>query len=514
MFLRRRSGRPSEPDSELTEQPRADDSSVGRGACAAPHSSLYFEPSGLVTACCANSAFELGRIRDDGTSDGLRSIWNGVRTAQLGAALDNHDYSLGCDECATGVDAGDGDLVLAREFDRYWDQLGSDYPLFMDFALSNTCNLQCQMCNGELSSAIRSQREGREPLDSPYGDRFFDELREFLPHLREASFKGGEPFLARETRRVWDLLLAQERRPRVTVTTNGTQWNDRVEHYVRELRMHVILSVDGTTAATVESIRSGAEFDRLQENIERFRAATAEAGGSLVLNYCLMPQNWHEFGDFLVAAESRSLHVHAIPVVAPRQFDLLHLSTNELTTVVGQLERQDGPIRARLIRNGDVWGEQVARLRSRLDHRLSNPVTPTAVDLISRTSAFDRVLDSMRAASNDHLLELRLEAGVVCVVESPPWAEELLSARSWVGLAETDLMARVSHAVQMSSPKIHNEERTPGVSLVTLDFGDAAGHRLTAARLSDPMTDSTARIAIARPDPRRSPSSHQNQRIN
>lgn len=55
-----------------------------------------------------------------------------------------------------------------------------DWPRQMEFSVSNTCNLQCVMCNGEWSSSIRSQREGLPPLPKVYDDAFFDGLRDFL----------------------------------------------------------------------------------------------------------------------------------------------------------------------------------------------------------------------------------------------------------------------------------------------------------------------------------------------
>ena len=114
----------------------------------------------------------------------------------------------------------------------------------------------------------------------------FEELDEFLPHLERLQFKGGEPFLARENQRIWDRLIELGLTPEVTVTTNGTLFNDRVAHYVRELRMHPNISVDGMEAETIEAIRVGVDAQRLWHNIDRFQELAEEAGNGMTLSFC------------------------------------------------------------------------------------------------------------------------------------------------------------------------------------------------------------------------------------
>jgi MoaA/NifB/PqqE/SkfB family radical SAM enzyme len=68
-------------------------------------------------------------------------------------------------------------------------------PKVMEFELSNECNLECVMCNGSFSSSIRKNREKLPPIISPYNDDFVNELDAFIPHLTDAKFLGGEPFM-------------------------------------------------------------------------------------------------------------------------------------------------------------------------------------------------------------------------------------------------------------------------------------------------------------------------------
>ncbi|MBS1838731.1 MAG: SPASM domain-containing protein, partial [Actinobacteria bacterium] len=155
---------------------------------------MYFDQFGRVRACCQNSDGLLGDV----TRQSVREIWESAQAGRLREALAVRDLSVGCGFCAWQAEE-----VGYSEFARGFDDLdpasiAPRWPLRMEFSMTNSCNLQCVMCNGDLSSSIRAHREHRAPLPEVYGERFFEELAEFLPHLVEARFLGGEPFLGRE----------------------------------------------------------------------------------------------------------------------------------------------------------------------------------------------------------------------------------------------------------------------------------------------------------------------------
>ena len=59
---------------------------------------------------------------------------------------------------------------------------------------------------GELSSGIRKNREGKPPLPMAYTDKFIEQLEEFIPHLEELRFNGGEPFAQRIVLDICDMV--------------------------------------------------------------------------------------------------------------------------------------------------------------------------------------------------------------------------------------------------------------------------------------------------------------------
>ena len=405
------------------------DRAAARSACAAPTSALYLRPDGYVAACCG-SWHLLGRVTGP-ERQSLRDIWDGPAAAQLRRAMEASDYGLGCWECGQEVAAGRRRTSLAATFDRYGDG-DPRGPRMIDFAMSNRCNLQCVMCNGGLSSAIRRHREGRPPMPAAYDDRFFDELDEFLPALERAQFKGGEPFLARENRRVWDALLALGGAREVCVTTNGTVWNSNVERYVGDLAMDVILSVDAVDPSTLQRIRVGVDPDRLWRNVDRFQRATRAAGSSLSLCMCLMSTNWQELHPFLVECDRRQVEASVIWVDGPAAFRLLGLDRAELRRAVGHMERQavagaslSEPSRA-------IWEDALARLQVAAEGQGGGEV---AVELLPRAgerSLLERQREQLAGVTDVELLELDFHHDVIRAVHAPAWSR-WLDPEAWVG---------------------------------------------------------------------------------
>ncbi len=335
-----------------------------RAGCYAPFVSLQFNPYGIVKVCCQNYYHPVGNIPEQSIAE----IWNGPRIQQLRQALRRFNFDTGCEFCKWEILEGNHAHTYARNYDPYAVPPAEEArPQVMEFLLYNTCNLECVQCDEFFSSAIRQRRAKLPPLPRVYGDAFFAELRAYLPHLAYALIAGGEPFLVRENYRIWDLMIADDLKVLCYIMTNGTIYNERVERVLEALPCQLAISMDGCTKKTVESIRVHAKFEVLMENFRKFHAHAARRGAPLLLNFCLMRQNWHEFGDFLLFAEEHDCRVDIQPVVSPAEFSLFTLPPEELRAVVASLERQGDRVLPRLRHNAAAWTSEVARLRHRLD---------------------------------------------------------------------------------------------------------------------------------------------------
>lgn len=439
-------------------------------ACLAPHAGLYFQPDGVVRPCCT-TRLELGRIRPGGAVT-IRSIWEGAERRRHRDHLDGGDFSLGCQECEVLARAGRRDQSLAHHFDRYAGPPRPG-PRMMDFALSNRCNLQCVMCNGGLSSSIRRSRERLPPLPQAYDDAFFTELAEFLPGLERAQFKGGEPFLSPETLRVFDLLIDLHVDCEVSVTTNATVCNEKVEDYLLRLRMQPIISVDGMTAPTLESIRVGIVHDAFWHNVDRIQEIAEHTGSSLTLSWCLMPQNWHELADFLHEVERRGANPNVILVNQPRSNDLLQLPRDHLEQVIAGLETRDSSVRSLGRPAREAWDAVLRRLRSHLtdpvvlDIRSPDRAPPGVAD----AAVAKRRTDELVRWGRRPLLRLRLSDGRVERADVPSWAEPL-RPDGWLGTPRHGLQGCFDQYAERPV-RVTARGAEAGVTELTVELTDA-----------------------------------------
>lgn len=368
---------------------------TSRVLCNAPFVALDFDPFGNVQACCANALYPLGNV----VETDLQSIWTGERAAELRRAIEEGDLSFGCTVCRYRLDFEAGDVP--RD---YYDQFAvgagvPPWPQLLSFSLHNTCNLECIMCGGDSSSRIRTRRDGAAPLPHVYGDSFFSDLIPFLDQCTAVDMVGGEPFLVREHRRVWDLLIESGNRPKMSVTTNGTIWNDTVEKVLDAFDTTICVSVDGTSAATFERVRVGSSFVEVMANLDRFRAYARARGTGVHLSFSLVRQNWFELGSVLRFAEECGMEVTVQTVIEP-EFGVQRLPTAELRTVVESLELESVDLLPELAVNRAVFLAQLGRLQSELRERADGHPRPVVMEPPSEENAA-RVVATLRAAGRN-----------------------------------------------------------------------------------------------------------------
>lgn len=332
--------------------------------CHAAGMQLHFLPDGAVKPCCM-SRQEFGNV----ATHTIREIWDGHDRRSLVEGLQAGRFPPGCSQCEIDI-ARDGrsgsipdnfDELQQESVVRGWSC--PDGPVRMEFNLSNACNLRCAHCNGDLSSAIRVQ-EGRPPLPRPYGEAFFEELREFVPGLRTAGFAGGEPFLERLNFRVFDLIREHNPALLCTINTNATQWSPRIEAALGELDLNPIVSLDGITPATFERVRRGASFDSVMANVERMRRVVERRGGWVGIHYCLMTETWADLPGVVRYAEEHGHRLWVGVVRWPLELAIPELPRAEVLHILRSLEAHDADIVANAPSNAQVWTAQLGRLRA------------------------------------------------------------------------------------------------------------------------------------------------------
>ncbi|MBS1618769.1 MAG: radical SAM protein [Bacteroidetes bacterium] len=316
--------------------------------CHAPAVNLNFEQTGEVRACCYNFKHVLGKWPEQT----IRQIWEGLRLADLRGYVAENNLGGGCLECGKMIEVGNHQGVRARYYDefaegrlaavssgirRMWTgQIA--YPRVMEFELSNECNLECIMCNGSFSSSIRRNREKLPPIFSPYNEKFVDELEEFIPHLTDAKFLGGEPFMIDIYLSIWERILRINPGIRMHITTNGTFLNNRIKNLLEGLHAGIILSIDSVNKETYRKIRVNGNFDRVMENLEFFLDYTRRKKTFISMAACPITTNWRELPEMLEFCLARNIALYFNVVFTPLDLSLRELPLDALQEVVAYLE--------------------------------------------------------------------------------------------------------------------------------------------------------------------------------
>ena len=441
---------------------------------------MYLDQHGSVRACCQNVDHALGNV----TEQRLRDIWDGEQTRVLRQAMVDHDLSRGCGFCRWQESEGNDGLVFARTFDHLEvDTAAPVWPRQLELSMSNACNLQCEMCNGDWSSSIRTHREGRLPLPQVYDDAFFDDLRPFLEHIEVVKILGGEPFLGRESLRVMEMLIELGTTAEVHVTTNGTQWSPSVQRILEALPMVIIVSLDGSDKETYEAIRVGADFDVVMRNLDRFQGYAASHGTSVNLAHCLMTDNWQRFPDFLRFAEGRGLSAYVNTVTFPNSLSLFHLPPAHLARIVDAYEAVDDEMGVVLSINRALWSDQLERLRHRLrglargegiNYYLGVMGFPFIdADVVAGVDAARRVATELSATEPTHV-RIDVDQRVADLVAGPTL------------VAGVELQELVGRSVESVLEALGRRHGTPSVANPTGPDDDVRHWRLTFADEASP----------------------------
>lgn len=300
-------------------------------ACNAPFNNMYFTVHGDVSPC-----WKLPGFCDKWSpTRSIMDIWRGDKFKNYREALIQDVWMNRCKECKHEIDTGS--WPLARAYEDFPVKL---YPSLMELELSNQCNLECIMCSGELSSGIRKNREGLPPLPMIYTDQFREELHEFLPHLTELRFNGGEPFAQKIVLDICDDAARINPDLKINIATNGTVYNKRVKHILDNGNIHLNISIDSLRRERYENIRINAKFDDMMKNFYRFRDYCHENGRKLSVMVNPMRNNWDEMVDFYQFASHNRVAIWYNTIIYPEHLAIWNLPVDKLKEIYDDLSNQ------------------------------------------------------------------------------------------------------------------------------------------------------------------------------
>ena len=301
--------------------------------CNAASNSLLFQPSGEIVACHYNRGYILGRYPEDS----IEKIWGGKKRIDLNKSIKKGTFNLGCSSCKSNLEQGFTQSAGINKYD-FLKHRQKKKPLSFEFQLDNICNLECIMCSGEYSSGIRKNRENGHAYISPYDDEFINQLEIFIPHLKYASFTGGEPFLFDIYYKIWDRIVVLNPNLQLYISTNGTVLNDKVKDYLKKLNFNLSISIDTVNKETYEKIRKNAKLEETLKNIEWFKDYCKLKYTQINIKSLVIPQNIFYLPELYQLCTSKALPLHFKFAMLPWFARIENLDNKKLSEAINKLE--------------------------------------------------------------------------------------------------------------------------------------------------------------------------------
>ena len=307
--------------------------STVKAVCNAPFVSLDFGPRGSMALC--NHSFQ--SVATITPETGVLEIWRGEEMRRLRENFKRYCLEPGCVHCIHQIETGHARETFAQQhFDQHpVTAEGWDYPKRLIFRLNSTCNLACIMCDGQTSSRVRKERDGLPAYPSAYGEPFFRDMEEILPHVEYVEFYGGEPFLVAEHRRIMEMMLQLQCKAAVFVNTNTVAFSNNAKKYVERLNIHrIAVSMDAFHAEVHEAVRIGLDHSQFMANIDWLLQVGRRRGFTVYLNVTEHRKNWFDLPNVFRFADEKKLYIHVNHCIAPDNVTLYNLAEADLKYVL------------------------------------------------------------------------------------------------------------------------------------------------------------------------------------
>ncbi len=252
-------------------------------SCYAPFNHLRIRRDGGIQPCC----FFGGNEKWEKDKYSLKDYWfgeNSLNSNVQESMFEARELHKGCNPTCGHRIKNDMQPPIAEYDwnvgeDRLEHALDSEaFPKIVEWEISNLCNMACPMCFGYLSS---KHMLGRDKHLGPWPENTFDdednmnaileELKEFIPHLKQFRFVGGEPFAHKGFYSICETISKLNPDIEVQVCTNGSVYNKKVEKICKENNLKLSISLDTVMEKEYPIIRVGGTHKQTFSNVQKFK---------------------------------------------------------------------------------------------------------------------------------------------------------------------------------------------------------------------------------------------------
>ena len=156
-------------------------------------------------------------------------------------------------------------------------------PRSMWIATSSKCNVSCSMCKAKETNWSLTKQD-------------IDDIYSYFPYLEHITWWGGEPTISNL---FYEMLEDSLRYKNIqhTIITNGQYMPKKFLDIVSKNNIEVVISIDSANKETYETIRKGASFDKLQENLA---ALSKVLDNSFIkINIVVMKKNINDINNII-----------------------------------------------------------------------------------------------------------------------------------------------------------------------------------------------------------------------
>lgn len=191
-------------------------------------------------------------------------------------------------------------------------------PSFVNIETTKYCNLRCDMCHQFQDGTVITGPH----LDQDHFERWADATLPFAERFQPSVT--GEPLMSKGLPRM--LAKAAEYGVRLDIVTNATLLNARMRRLILPVLGKLTVSFDGAEKGVFESVRVGANFESVVENVRALcaevRDLPPERRPLVVLACVVMRRNIDELPALVDLAADLGVHWLAVSHMHPPTEDL------------------------------------------------------------------------------------------------------------------------------------------------------------------------------------------------
>jgi radical SAM protein with 4Fe4S-binding SPASM domain len=278
--------------------------------CYAVFNNLHFNMNGDVFSCSFNADMFLGNIN----TNTIKEIWEGATIKDFQNTMSNYNLDK-CLSCKEVLDAQNYSSFPGLKYD-FNSSDNAIMPTQMSFEMSDLCNFACIMCSEDFSSSIKKLKN--IPIQkNQYPDSFIDQLDEFIPHLKIATFIGGEPLMIKAHYKIWKKIIEINPNCNIHIQTNGSILNDEFLQLIEKGNFDIGISIDSINKENFEKIRLFSNFDLVMHNIKKLLVYKLNRKIGLNFNFCPLIMNWHEIPKIIEFANNCGVSLKILHVLSP-----------------------------------------------------------------------------------------------------------------------------------------------------------------------------------------------------